>query len=727
MQDTCPCKRDAQGNCPCDPNQNIISGAKGRLGNILGFAGNALYAGSQTGVPDPLMGTIGGAITGLSTGGGIGALLGALDGLISTGQARQDYELTQEDANNRYIKDRTFLPEYAGKGGMFADKLQTEEGEMLVLPTLEISEVKADKKHKDMKPSEVTDVVPKGTIVFSDQKTIDLKKHKDVKLSEAISFYDDNEKYEYGELTVGDVLGDKGEISYAEAVRKVKKYYPTTTEKSLVAEETNEMNTAARAPIIGFLFGLQSGENMDMKKESVPKAAKGWPNYREMLKQLGLLNEEDEKKPGQTTFNDPSAILKNTTTGIPGNIISSDYNAGKNNASTPDTYPFDIEGGDYANQLKSKAIQLARENSWNDDQLEEYLNTYIPHITGKDFTDRTGFEPAKPETSAYNPYETIMDPQQVSPPATDNYAPPGTILNSPASNQLVDKATTATGAQPTEQDQNIKELTDYLRGKYGERRSELDTRYGKDKQDLASLIKGKKSNNALQLANQALFSGIQSGYSNPALEDTALIDDQFRDTPLSLLDQEAQKLGAGANSTIQALSSAGASPGDIARYASGVTENVLNAQGDLRSKSLALSSANNKGRLAEYRNVIQGNNQKLADQQNKLQDFNNKKIASIGDYLNNYLTGNNSINDTKYTLDKKGESDYYKAANTINKAEDQLKILEIGNKNNQLDSNSNIINQFNSLSEEEKKKILEQLTRSSSVTSQLPRMLNPVK
>ena len=43
--DPCPCTRDQQGKCPCDPNQDIISGVKQNLNNVLSFAGNAIYGG----------------------------------------------------------------------------------------------------------------------------------------------------------------------------------------------------------------------------------------------------------------------------------------------------------------------------------------------------------------------------------------------------------------------------------------------------------------------------------------------------------------------------------------------------------------------------------------------------------------------------------------------------------------------------------------------------------
>lgn len=681
INDLCPCQRDAQGKCPCDPNIDIISGAKSRIGNTLSFAGNAIYGASQVGEPNPAMGALGGAISGLTTGGGLGALFGALNGLMTTGQARSDYELTEEDRNNRYIKDRTFMPEYAADGGAFSDAIQAEDGEVIVLPTLEISDVKATKKHKDMKASEITDVLPEKSIVFSNKKTINLKKHKDMKLSEALSFYDEHNKYEYDQLTVGDVLGDSGEITFAEAAKKIKKYYPTTEEKSLVAEEANRSNLEARAPIIGFLYSLQSGNSHDMKKQKVPKAEGGWPDYREMLRQLGLLDEEEARKPGQTTFNDPRAAISN----------------------------------------------FSRQS----DVIEPLPRLPINPIASN---------PSLATKQTYNPYETVMDQAQIVAPTTDNTFANnnGTQLNlDPARvnplnplNQNSTSPLAPTAAAPiSKEDENMNELIGYLKGKYGQRRGELNTRFATDQENLDSLIKSKNANNALQLGNQVLFSGLQSGYSNPALEDTSLIDDQYRDIPASIIEQQANALAAGSNSTTQALSSAGVSPGDIAKYASGVTENVLNAQGDLRSRNLERSSANNREKIAEFRNTIQGNNQKLADSGNHLTDFFNKRISSIGGFLNDYLTDKNSISDANYTLNKQGQTDFSQASNDINKAEDQLKILETTQENNRLNTKQpSIIDLFNSMSEEEKKKLLDQLSRQSqsTVVNKLPTLLSPV-
>ncbi|MFS8063485.1 MAG: glycine zipper family protein, partial [Luteimonas sp.] len=298
VKDNCPCKRDQEGKCPCDPNIPIIEGAKANINNTIGLAGNALLGGSMTGEPNPAMGALGGALSGFSAGGPLGAIIGAIGGFGTAGTARSDYEKTLEDQKNRYIKDRTFLPDSAEEGGMPGTILQTELGEHLVLPSMEISKVNAKEKHKDMKKHEVTDIVPEGTIVFSAKKIFDPKKDADFELTPALSYYNDTDTFDYKAQTVGDILGTK-KMTFAEAIEKVKKYYPTTDEKSLVAEETNKQNLEARKPIVDYLFLKQSGGKPKEIKGELPKASDGWPESRKHLEGVGLLEPQIMEKGGK--------------------------------------------------------------------------------------------------------------------------------------------------------------------------------------------------------------------------------------------------------------------------------------------------------------------------------------------------------------------------------------------------------------------------------------------
>lgn len=666
QNDPCPCARDAQGKCPCDPNIPIIAQAKDNINSTLNLAGNALLGGSITGEPNPMQGALGGALSGFTTGGVPGALLGTLGGFLTAGQARSDYEKMIDDQKNRYMLDRKFMPEMAAKGGLFGDAIQAEDGENLVLPTLETSDVKAKKKHKDMDADEVTDVVPENTLIFSDQKKYNAKKYKDFKLSEAISYYDDKETYDFKGLKVGDILGDE-EMTYADAINKVKKYYPTSDEETLIAEETNKANLAARKPIVEFLFGLQGGAKPEEMNKKVPKAAGGWGD---ILKRLGLDEEDPLKKPGMTMFNDPNSLLKNFSNSNATGILPSMQQIAAPLNQTDPTAPTD------------------------------------PSFTGNNVTGLPARPIAPivaqplPSVSGNFPYNTTMDPNQVVVPQTDPNAVPtdprlinGNNVTPSVNGQPANAQTPATNpnAEPAAGD-TLEQMMAKIRSTLNRQKGDVNDRYATDKNTIQTLVDGKNTNNALQLGNQILFNGLQSGYSNPALESTSLIEDQFRGTPGAVIDQQAQSLAAGSNSIVQALAASGLSPGEIASYASKTTDSVIDAQGNLRSNALAADRSLNTQKIGEFRNVIQNNNQRMADSENRLTDFNNKKIANIGSFVNSYLTNKDGIRDTKYELTTKNANDYASAIGGIDKSLMQTDIAEATAKMNGRELNPNTAN-----------------------------------
>lgn len=687
----CPCELDANGDCPCDPNKPIIEGAKANISGMLGFAGNTLFGASMTGEPNPAMGALGGAISGLTTGGGWGALLGAIEGYAAAGQARTDYEKLEQAKRDRYMKDRTFMPgQYEDGGEVEFEEIQTELGEALVLPSMEISNVKAKEKHKDMDEGHVTEAVTPGTIVFSAKKEIDLKKYADIELAKALSYYDDNDTYNFKGLKVGDVLGKTGKISFADALRKVKNFYPTSKQKEHIAEQTNQLNLAARQRVVELLFRVQSGMSpKELESGNPPKAAGGWPDYKEMLRQLGLLSEDDEQlKPGQTSF---STVPKNVSTG-PGYHKSPNDST---NYSTPESYPLDVEGANYRQQLIEKADVLAKQQGWTDAEKTDYINNYAPFIAEKDFTDRTGFEPTKPVKTQNGPKDHVLTLPDKS--ATQGEAAPG-----------------ATAQQPQENDPTLDNMIEKFRAKYNAQRNDLKNRYATDKNEIKTLVRRKNANNAFQLANQALFTGLQSGYTDPALESTSLIEEQYRDVPTAVIEQQANAIASNTNSVVHALAAAGVSPGEIANYAAKSTEAVSNAQGDLRGKANDMSFQNNRNKIKEYRDVIQSNNQRMADAGAKLQDFNNKKLASFGEYLNAYLDNKDSIYDTEYRLTNQNEADYYDANAALDKGEAQLDAAKatftINNPGGQVPkTKEELLKIINSLSPEEKAALLKQL------------------
>lgn len=615
IKDPCPCPRAVDGSCPCDPNIPIINKGQNILAGSVGMAGDAVLASSMMGQGDPMMGALGGGMSGLAKGGLLGGILGAGFGLIQAGQARADYENVLQAQRDQHLLDRTTQPEYMADGGIIklAKKLQTEVGEMIALPDAQISKVKASKKHKDMDRDEITDIVPEGAIVFSEKKTFSPKKYADKKLSEALAYYDEFDQYELGELKVGDILGDSKKMSYADAVAKVKKYYPCTEEKSLVAEQTNELNKKSRVPILQFLYNLQSGNRVKKETDEVEEiehAEGGYPDYNP--DELNI----EPKQYGMTQYfgNEYTNYTLPSQTSIP----------------QMDEMPYALTLDPFAPQ--GTQISLNSNNQFapiNND------NQYIVHPENLK---------RQRENNVVNPIPTI--PSQVT-------------SNQPSNTRLLPNN------NGTENKNSISAIFNELRSNLDTQRKEMDARYATDKNIHKNLISDKNTNNTLQLASQVLFSGAQSGRQIQPYESVGLINEQYRGIPGAQIDQQAQALAANTNSVTAALAAAGVSPGEIAKYSAQATQNVANAQSGLRSNALAQNANLNRSRIAEYRNVIQNNNQRSADAQNHLTDFTNRKLSSVGSYINDYFTNKDKIADTEYKINANAATDYEKSKNAI--------------------------------------------------------------
>jgi len=601
----CPCELDIFGNCPCE--QDIFNGERSRktaLGAI-GLAGNTIM-GAGIMEANPVTATVGGAVGGLASGGPLGSVIGALGGLVHANQVASDQDRIDYEKKKR-LRENVFMPEIARNGGIFGDAIQAEEGEQIVIPTGEISDVNATKRHDKMKNNEVTDIVPHGSIIFSDRKEINLDKFKDHELVRPLTYYSDDHNYEFKGITVGDILGKKGKISFAEAAKRIKKYYPTSDEKSSIAEETNILNKEARTPAIDFLFKLQSGAKINKKEVAIPKAEDGWPPKKYIDPVTG--NEIDED-----AFNAIYGIYSNN------NRDPGDFSA------SPQWDIFNVNRHDLSSQY-------AFDDTYPD-QPQENSNNSVPGKNAVAFDD----------------------------------AIPGS-----KSNDI------------------IGDKFDSVRKKLFGQKEMLDERAKIDRNKLKNLISGKNINNALQLGNQFIFSGLQSGQVNPAYESTSLIEDQYKGIPQSLVDQELNSIASSANSTINALAASGANPGEISSYASKVTANVLDAQNRLRSNALRIGSDNNKQKIGEFRNVIQRNNEKEAFAENHLRDFNNRRISSVGSFLNQYFTNKDRISDQNYEIGTQIDTQYN---NQNSRIENGLNSID------QMPQNSNIEEKIKQLKEQ---------------------------
>ena len=250
----------------------------------------SLMGGIQTGLankpgyaPDVSQGISGGALSGLSTGFSMGGPMGGLIGLLgggalgfmNSGQKREDYETALERSRKQRVKDRTVDPFmgvlYAEEGGITPGEIlsedlspvQTEIEEMVLLPSGILTHTKAEEEHDDMDDDDITDILPAGSIIFSNSKDKMLEiteELKDTVLGYGTAFYsEEGELSEVEGVEFEDVLDEgKKSMTFSEVALNIKNKFSTVDNKNdIFANISNVENMAARMPWLTKLVELQ--------------------------------------------------------------------------------------------------------------------------------------------------------------------------------------------------------------------------------------------------------------------------------------------------------------------------------------------------------------------------------------------------------------------------------------------------------------------------------------
>lgn len=248
---------------------------KAILGDIATTAGGLLSATAvQPGEePNIRRGILGGALAG-AAGGPLGILAGGLGGFFTSAKAMENYQNTLglEAEQNRL--DKTINPALYEEGGMIAPPQEFEAAqlsfdELILLPDGQIVKSTSNKEHKDMKKDEVTDMIPKGSYVFSNKLKFDTKKLKeeDIVLAKFPGVYSEEGNTKYEEIKLTDTVGE-GEMTFAEAAKRVLKKIPTQdNKKDIYNKKTNDLNIETRIPHLMKLIELQTKQKNGKTKK----------------------------------------------------------------------------------------------------------------------------------------------------------------------------------------------------------------------------------------------------------------------------------------------------------------------------------------------------------------------------------------------------------------------------------------------------------------------------
>lgn len=254
---------DAAGNAL---NNDLQRGAP--MFSLMGQA--ALGMGNSPGFqPNVGLGALGGAMSGFATAGPLGGLIGGVMGGLTTARNRESYESLRELYDKQRIKDKTVsgnLGYYAQFGGETpgSTQTQTEKGEIVLFPNNMLTDVMATKRHKQMDDGEVTDILPDGSYVFSNDPTMkfNVRDTKDKILGYGMSYYDEHGDYDTDKMTMGDFLPKSGKMTFAQAADVLRRTIKTSGDrKDLFDIATDSDNLETRVPYLMELISMQDEKN----------------------------------------------------------------------------------------------------------------------------------------------------------------------------------------------------------------------------------------------------------------------------------------------------------------------------------------------------------------------------------------------------------------------------------------------------------------------------------
>jgi hypothetical protein len=237
---------------------------KARLGDIASIGGGLL---SSTAIvpgeePNIRRGVVGGILSGAAAG-PFGMLAGGLGGYLTAARAMEEYQNSLGRSAEQNRLDKTVNPSFYEEGGEVEqeyEEAQLSFDELILLPDGQIVKSTSNEKHKDMPKKEVTDMLPKGSQVFSNKLKFDTKKLKDedIVLAKFPGVYGEDGNTKYEEIKLTDVIGE-GEMTFAEAAKKVLKKIPTQdNKKDIYNKKTNDLNIETRIPHLMKLIELQT-------------------------------------------------------------------------------------------------------------------------------------------------------------------------------------------------------------------------------------------------------------------------------------------------------------------------------------------------------------------------------------------------------------------------------------------------------------------------------------
>lgn len=651
-------------------NKEQWDNAKGVAGTALdvaGFAGDlaAGNANKPDDQPDVRQAAVGGAASGAAKGfksGGIfGAVAGALGGAasagLSTAKHRQDFEETQERDFEQMMNDATRMPfvGYAQEGGVSGLEIdaeiipiQAELGENVMLKDFSITDVKADKSHDESEKGDVSDVLPKGSVVFSSDEGSLIYKDKIDDDSNLIAYkpvyYEDGDKSKTGKterVLFTDLYKDNEDaLTPAELARRIKKLYPTAdNDKDIFALNTNEQNKESRAAYLGRLITLQEKRKLDKGKPSMEQ------EYIPEFRSGGVVGSDE----------DPPELYRGL---LPTNLRGS----GKGPSMMPDMIGPGDTGGALLPEVsvkadrpwpvdwekKDKGAQKIPNEGWG-----KFLDKGIRHHTT---TNPQGFIPNSP-VEARRGGRSVTPLSMMDEDRAKNYVAsvsqnPEQLLKDVADGKVSKKDLQEIKALG---DPRINKSIDDLFSKLGNRLDQMEKRNSKNRVDQLrranNAFRKKRGYNALRFGSAAAGVLGQSNREDPVTKSAGDVAEMFADTPESIIATQENQARAGATANTEQLEDMGASASQImannASSQAAIQDSINRVRGQFE-----MQRANNRSRRAQVLKEVGNFNRASRIKAGNAERTNqNQAIADLFGASGNYFERAERISDQELTYE----------------------------------------------------------------------------
>lgn len=607
-----------------DPDQKAkIQQALGQISQFGAAAGsmfdaaNAANPGSIDIGKSAMTGAATGAVAGAAAGPiGIiaGAAFGGIGSAIKAGTQKSNYDEIEYLKKKNKMNNRVDPVQFADGGSNVEAAspespeedpnelvpLQTNVGEKMIIPGGKIVDVMSKKHHKDMKPSEITDFAPKSGHVFSDDKKneIDIEDMADDVIAYNPGRYSEEEGNDpFDKVTVGDIIAKKGKKTPAQWAAHIAKLYPIT-EKPVESIEiqTNVENKASRAMALEII--MKKAEGTYEGVEEMPVA---------MFNDGGAIRLKFPKK-----MNDGGS--NSCGPGLVWDSIS------KRCVEPTTIMPIETEDGHVMAPINPvSAAEVAATTQF---QIPPNQRRQVPGTPANKLVT-PGWENEYRDPNYPGQTLPTLDPKQ-APTSLQSLSP--TTPNLMKIGDLVKDVTVQKPDPAAAPDMfgNVRKVLD-------DQRANNDADYNQGLDEANRIYRLQKLNNVGSLAVNTLGTIMQNPNVTPEYEEARFLKERFPEITETDIQRDLSRIKKSTRGLTNAIAQSGARGADIPSLISGTQSQLIEQEGEIRSKALASNKQANAGRYAELNRVINANNKSEVSAGNKTRTNINAQISNITD------------------------------------------------------------------------------------------------